>query len=327
MSDEVQAWLSAYEAGTLSEEERKQLFARAMEDQALFDALMEAETMRAAIEGPLAKRALLQALEEVDVAEAELAEPVGAGAVRAAAAPVVMPMTKKAERRGGWWWMVGVAAVLVVSVGTYSYLQKPAEVMVAEAPRPAQPEVALPPAPLPQAAPVEREQPRREVPKMVKREETPTLLESPPAPSAPAAPSTPPGPAAAANEVAEVAKSAELKDAAAPEGRARMTMGGARGNLASSGMVRVAGGRVEVAAEALGQLYVFVEGPNGWRRVAGLAPQALLAGGARSFALPEGLRGNLAVLVAPQRDAELDGLAEPYAGTLPVRNWTRVRLP
>lgn len=324
MSDELQAWLSAYEAGTLSEEERKQLFARALEDQALFDALMEAETMRAAMEGPLAKRALLQALEEVEMADAEEAVPLAAGAVRAAraASPVVMPMpmAKKAERRGGWWWMVGVAAVLVVSVGTYSYLRRPAEVMVAVAPKPEAPVAALP-----EPAVVDSEKPRREAPKKVKREETPTFAEPPAAP-APAVPA-PAVAAPSANEVAEVAKSAELKDAAAPEGRARMSVGGARGNMASSSMVRVVGGRVEVAAEALGQLYVFVEGPNGWTRVAGLAPQVLLVGGARSFALPAGLRGNLVVLVAPQRDAELDGLAEPYAGTLPVRNWTRVRLP
>jgi hypothetical protein len=60
---EIEALLSGYSAGTLTAEEQSRLYERALTDQALFDALTEAETMRAALASPATKERLLSKLE------------------------------------------------------------------------------------------------------------------------------------------------------------------------------------------------------------------------------------------------------------------------
>jgi len=130
-----------------------------------------------------------------------------------------------------------------------------------------------------------------------------------------------------------------LRDSEKKESREKSTLGtsmraqGARavgGNVAASAVAlpavaRVVGRRLEVQPGVVGQLYVFLSEGSRFRRLPGLAPVSIAAGGARSFGLPEGVTGTLFVLLAPQRDAELDRLAEPHEGALPVRNWTRLQ--
>ncbi len=112
----------------------------------------------------------------------------------------------------------------------------------------------------------------------------------------------------------------------ASQAKAARAVGAAAVGAAAAVAARVANGRLEVPPNAVGQLYVFVSEGSRFRRVAGMSPMALLAGGPRSFALPAGITGTLFVLIAPQLDAELDRLAEPHEGALPVRNWTRIAI-
>lgn len=329
MSDEWKALLSAYEAGTLSDSEKKLLFEKAAADQALFDELMEAETMRAAMEGPLAKRALLHALEE------EMAEEV-APALLAAAAPAraakVAPIAVKRQSRRGMWF--ALAACLVAGTfGAYVYFQRPPSVQVAQAPPPqpiAQPVESV----APNAAPAEKAK-RNEISKVeVKRQESPGPASPAPAadarqvneevaaaaPSASVAPGAPPPPQADAVLALRDAESEAKK-----ESRTKSVMGAARAvgsNLVP--VARVVGRRLEIRADVVGQLYVFLSEGARFRKIPGLAPIPLLSNGARSFALPDGVAGTLFVLISPQRDAELDQLTDPHEGVLPVRNWTRI---
>jgi hypothetical protein len=382
MNDEMQALLSAYATGTLTDEERKRLFARAAEDQELFDELMETETMRAAVEGPLAKRALLRALEEAEEDEAALEErPMLARA--AGAAPVAMPapapisIVAEKSRRGLW---VALAACLAVgTVGLYRFFEKPAVIEVAQAPAPAPAgggpkgeaaESAAPAGPA-TASPVAASPGKNGVAKStsLQRKDEPKRFEAPQARQAPvpavaveeppalaaenkadekkalqeiaqtlprvgtAAPA-PPRSSAPSDEMVFTLRDAEKADKAAKnESRERSALGAAkqlkaaRAVGAASGVARVVGSRLELPPASAGQLYVFRSEGARFRRVYGLAPLELAAGGERSFALPQGIAGTLFVLVAPQRDAELDRLADPHEGALPVRTWTRIVIP
>lgn len=60
---EAEKLLGGYATGTLSEAERKALFAAALEDQALFDALADEESLRDLLADPAARARLLAALE------------------------------------------------------------------------------------------------------------------------------------------------------------------------------------------------------------------------------------------------------------------------
>lgn len=384
MSDEMQALLSAYAAGTLTDGEKKLLFEKAMADQALFDELMEAETMRAAMEGPLAKRALLHALEE----EEEELEAVGETRLfkleAAAAAPAAMRSAKVAplvlerkSRRGMW---VVLAACLVAGTfSAYWFFQKTPVVEVAQAPKSeaaplaepvsaplvAEPKRVAPPvkqapaempgspvdqasakqnlegvarqeapvggvvggyvAPAPAPAPSLTAPPesRTEVKKVA--EEVATARPLPAAPQSASPQSASPQPSSPPQGDMVMALRDADKGAAKNESREKSVLGAARAVGGSVVPVaRVLGRRLEIRGDLVGQLYVFLSEGARFRRVPGLAPIPLLNGGAKSFGVPEGIRGTLFVLVAPQRDAELDGLADPHEGSLPVRNWTRI---
>lgn len=58
----AEKWLGGYATGTLTETERKQLFAAALKDQRLFDALMDEEGLRALLADPAMRAQVLDAL-------------------------------------------------------------------------------------------------------------------------------------------------------------------------------------------------------------------------------------------------------------------------
>jgi hypothetical protein len=61
---EMQALLSGYAAGTLTKAEESRLFEMVLNNQALFDAMADEESMRAALASPLVKHALLKTLNQ-----------------------------------------------------------------------------------------------------------------------------------------------------------------------------------------------------------------------------------------------------------------------
>ncbi len=361
MSDEMKALLSAYAAGTLTDGERKLLFEKAVADQALFDELMEAETMRAAMEGPLAKRALLHALEEEEGSEAlgdhryfdleaPAAVPVAAASTMRAAKVAPIAVGRK-SRRGIW---VALAACLVAGTfGAYVYFQRPSDVYVAQSPKPTLEDDAPKPEAPRDAQEVARVAPKTQAKTKAKdegvRQEAPSASVSGPLLAPPAPPSSQPvvpSVAAEAKKVnEEVATAApappqlpaapqadavlsfrDAEEGAKKQSREKSVLGAARavgGNVVLP-VARVVGRRLEIRGDVVGQLYVFLSEGARFRRMPGLAPVPLLSGGSRSFGLPDGVAGTLFVLVAPQRDAELDRLADPHEGAMPVRNWTRI---
>ncbi len=144
---EIEALLSGYSAGTLTAEEQSRLFERALTDQALFDALTEAETMRAALASPATKERLLSKLESPQ------------------------PPSRRAFR-----WLGLVAALIIIPT---AILYRPEEVSQLPAPPPAAPapeqaKVAEPPPPA--AAP----QPKT----IARRNPAPVTIAEPLAPAA-----------------------------------------------------------------------------------------------------------------------------------------------
>ena len=63
--EEAEKLLGGYAAGTLTPEERRSLFAAALEDQQLYEALVREEPLRELLADPAARRNLLAALDEV----------------------------------------------------------------------------------------------------------------------------------------------------------------------------------------------------------------------------------------------------------------------
>ena len=63
MTEDVRKLLGGYATGTLTEEERQQLFHAALEDQALFEALVDEQALADLMEDSAARAALLQAVE------------------------------------------------------------------------------------------------------------------------------------------------------------------------------------------------------------------------------------------------------------------------
>jgi hypothetical protein len=141
IDDEMQALLGGYAAGTLTPEEQKKLFEKSLSNQALFDALADEDSMRAALDHPLVKKSLLRMLAHS----------------QAAAASPALPL--KETRSNPWLW-VAVAASLFVGVATIAYWPsaKPAPQQVAVATKPQPP--AEPPPQQSQPAPANKPLPR-----------------------------------------------------------------------------------------------------------------------------------------------------------------------
>lgn len=131
--EDVRKLLGGYATGTLSQAEREALFAAALDDQELFDALMKEEALREVFEEPGTKAQLLAALE------------------------------KPAKQPAWWSWRPLIGAVAMAGIALTAVAiwrgnrNKPSQVMVAEvtkeAPAPA-PAATPPPATIQPATPV-----------------------------------------------------------------------------------------------------------------------------------------------------------------------------
>ncbi|MDX2153871.1 MAG: hypothetical protein SFV54_24230 [Bryobacteraceae bacterium] len=140
--------LAGYATGSLTDEERKALFAAALEDQELFNALGEEDALRDLLAQPGVKQRLMAAMEE-EAAEAQR--------VLLAKLPAPPSSPPPAPERQSWWrqWMWPAAALAAAAVvGVAVYLPKSQPVTETAQSRP----VALPAAP----QPTEREDEKRE---------------------------------------------------------------------------------------------------------------------------------------------------------------------
>lgn len=201
--EQMDRLLAEYATGGLSAEEKKILFAAALEDQELFDQLMEEDALRETIEMPGARNRLIDSLQEEEVPQ--LARAGAAMQMAAPAAPVAMPAPEK--KRGPvapvWLaWAAGIGVVFVSGAITYTLFDRPdlakmAEVRPSSAPKDTKPFVAPPSASAPAVAkPVTVEEP----PKIVAQNRTQIPAVNIPLPSVP-----PPAlkePEAAADKVA-----------------------------------------------------------------------------------------------------------------------------
>ncbi|MBS1857502.1 MAG: hypothetical protein JST11_19195 [Acidobacteria bacterium] len=229
--EEARKLLGGYATGTLTGAEREALFAAAMEDQELFDALAREEALREALSDPSAKAELLAALEEP-------------------------------EPRAAWWsWRpligaVAMAGIALAAVAVWrATREKPRPVIVAQvekAPAPA-PMAAAPPAPAP--PPPVQARPRRQEAKPAAKPAADTAMDAlkkdeanAPAEAA-AAPPPPPPPAlqqqpAKALESAPSPRQQQIQvQAQAPELRVERAAAVATGfRDAKGGAAGVAGG-------------------------------------------------------------------------------------
>jgi hypothetical protein len=93
--EEIEKLLGGYVTGTLTAEEREALFAAALEDQQLFDAMLQEEPLREALEDPAARARLLATLDESPNAALEAKQPwyyreVHPGLIAAIAAAILI---------------------------------------------------------------------------------------------------------------------------------------------------------------------------------------------------------------------------------------------
>ena len=107
--------LAEYATGGLSEEDKKKLFAAALEDQEFFEQLIEEDSLREAIEMPGARNRLIDALQEEEVTA------IVASVATAASAPTI------ARRAVPRWmtllaWSSGIGVVFVSAGITYFLL-------------------------------------------------------------------------------------------------------------------------------------------------------------------------------------------------------------
>lgn len=121
MTADARKLLGGYATGTLTEEERQALFAAALEDQELFNALAEEETLRQYLGDPQFRNDLQEAI----VLQEAIAEPepalhrVAAAAAPMPTAPVSQARPRPAPRRPMFWTFAsaaGIAAMLVTAV-------------------------------------------------------------------------------------------------------------------------------------------------------------------------------------------------------------------
>jgi len=128
---EAEKLLGGYATGTLTEDERRRLFAAALGDQSIFDALVDEETLRELLADPAMKAQLLAALAPV-------------------AAPKVVPFWRRTGVLGA------AASLLVAATAGLVYLRSPERVpLPLEQEREQPAKAAVPEAPaIPQAPPL-----------------------------------------------------------------------------------------------------------------------------------------------------------------------------
>lgn len=168
--------LSEYATGGLNESEKRELFAAALEDQALFDQLMEEDSLRELVEMPGARDYLIGSLEEE-----EDAKPVAMLARMSSSAPAedvpVAPVSlnPSSKRFADQKWLAWAAGIGVIFVsGAFAYLLlEPGETyeMAKSAPPQATNRPESKPFPLPPSA---AQSPAKPI-KTIKVEEPPAL--------------------------------------------------------------------------------------------------------------------------------------------------------
>ena len=324
--DEMQALLSAYAMGTLTESERARLFEKAIGNQLIFDALMDEEAMRATLESPHAKRALANALEKMDGERGPLH--VYAGAM--APAPVAQP-------RVNYFLWAAVACSLVVSAVTAAWLVRTSEVAAPALVAVAQREPTLVPAPEP--TPIRRTEPERAAGPVPR-----------PAPAADTTPVTSPAPAPAPS-----AKEAEVR-APVIVGEARMdrkTFDATADALAAASSAQANSFREAAPAEgarsakarqdapvasilnkqlilqptADGFAYAFVVAGDSIKALWAPAAAAVKAGERRATTVETpGPKAELWLLITEMPDPVLN---RALSGVLPLpsRNWSKIPIP
>ena len=273
---EAEKLLGGYATGTLSEAERKALFAAALEDQALFDALADEEALRALLADPAARAHLLAALEPAPKITPFWRRPaamtLAASLLAAVGVGVLLKHTKAPEMR---------------------QVQKAAPAIVEEAP------AAPSPRPSPQAPRQDKQldQPKALAAPRVESAHAPEArlaMKRAPEPAPP--PPPPPTAAAPAGALADMAPAAPAQEpwAAKPEAK---VAGGAQVNGLASGGIQAPpvwtweavknGHQLSVLWGPSGYLSLVAREPNGPRLVAPHSAERQTDGRIRSvFTLP-----------------------------------------
>jgi len=209
--DEIEKLLGGYATGTLTPGEREALFAAALEDQQIFDALAREEPLRELLRSPAAKSRLLAALEVERI-------------------PWYRVWLRPALLAAG---VAGIAVVAVVV--QHQVARRPQTVAVAQLPE------ALRPEPL--ASPLPRALEKRAIPAVPRASEVTLKAVAPrPAPAAPVPPAVDAVQAAAVEKAAaEQAVSVPVAGGAAPAPAARQAVQGLRLTRAASPLAGVGG--------------------------------------------------------------------------------------
>ena len=220
--EQLDRLLAEYATGGLSEEDQKTLFAAALQDQELFDQLMEEDSLREAIELPGARNRLIDALQEEEVPVAPMLRMAGAPSA------AKLPQAPLSRRQPVWLaWAAGIGVVFVSGSVTYMLFDRPELAKMAQvtssAPRDTKPFVPPPSAAVPpKSKPVVVDEP----PKILAENRAPLpqpvmipLPASPPPPPPPSkatADAVADKPVVARNEVAAEFRAQTQQTAAAP---------------------------------------------------------------------------------------------------------------
>ncbi len=320
IDEEMYALLSAYAAGTLTKDEEKRLFEKSLNNQTLFDALADEETMRATLADPLVKKQLLRTLNQA-----------------------IDKRDNPIPPQNRWLW-VAVAATLFVGAASIYYWPTakptlPETQQIAQVSKPAEP-----PAP----APIEESKPKPQSPAKPKEvvaatqprdRETDALARqtatrvAAPAPAVEGVIAPPQVLIVKAPEQRKEVK-AELADAAAPKSLAFTPTAGVASERSRNAapMAKVATGQpaVELSNDLIhvrptsGYLYMFLIDGTKIQPVAITLP--LTPASARSLPMPD--HGNGSELWFIYTPGEDPVLARALTGVLPLpsRPWVKLKL-
>jgi len=293
---EMQALLSAYAAGTLTKEEEKRLFEKALDNQALFDALANEESMRATLASPLVKQTLLRALNN-------------------------SKETPRQDKAPNHWLWIGLAAALFFATVSIYYwpTTRPAEpsqqvAVVTPAPPPveAQPESPVPTAAKPKPAPPVVTMAKQEAEAEAERDESPAQ----------------PQPAKALKESPAVADSAARQAPAASglvaanEERSRNTLNLAKSASPVQPLAEIFNNNLNLRAGLTGHLYAFLIDSNTTQPIATNNP--LTTSSPRAIPLPaHSTQAEVWLIVTPTEDPVL---ARALTGVLPLPNRPWIKL-
>lgn len=307
---EFQALLSAYAMGTLTASERTRLFEMALNNQAIFDSLMEEQTLKDALDHPLVRRSLLRAIEEIREEQPHFAAASAMAPLPSAPAPISRPKTPRLL----WFTAASAAALGVVLVMLFLRVpelptkEEPVRISLNAGPAspapPAAPASDPPPTPKRAIGKAVSTKPGIDTPKSTAAAELEQKQERP----APAVANSFNAPSASAQE------SPARRATAAPVTAAQV--------LRENGQLFL-----RVSAPSSGFLYAFAEDGSGWLPISAPGANIWRAGEQKSF--PLGLLASgteIRLLFATARDEELE-LALETPQLLPQRQWTSLRVP